>query len=104
AGAGYLLGAAVPSNPADVMPPLVLDPANLFAAGPAAAPWLAELLTPSGVDTANPLLALRQFFSGAEPGDYTSAAMLTRLLRSPWVPGAVVTLVALELFRRHARA
>jgi hypothetical protein len=64
---------------------------------------LAGLLTPAAAWAGpGPFRLLRQFFPRAD-GGRDLAAVLTRLLRSPWVAGAVTALAALEVLRRRAR-
>jgi hypothetical protein len=72
------------------------------AGAPAGVPWLAELLQPTGWGAAQLLLAPQQFLPWHEQGDQPLAAKLTSLLHSPWLPGTVAALVALEVARRQA--
>jgi len=72
---------------------------------PAGLPWVAEVLPPGGVLAASEsLLALQQLFPLTGGEEHYATPMWTRVLRSPWLPAAAVTLVALEVLRRHARA
>jgi hypothetical protein len=79
------------------------EPSEPPAAAPLGKPSLAELLTPTGWDASAAVRTLRQLFPTAEAGGRDLAAELTRLLRSPWLPAAVVALVGLEVLRRRLR-
>ncbi len=63
-------------------------------------PVLADLLTPTAVSS-GPLLALQNLWP--TEAELETASLFTRLLRSPYLPGAVVVLGTLELFRRRLR-
>jgi hypothetical protein len=94
------LAAGLPKNAAAT---LLADgtPAQAVAPAPVA-PAVAELLKPAAAwDPSKPLLALQQLLPGG--GEPKPASVLARLLRWPYLPGAVVAVAALEAFRRYVR-